>query len=94
MGKPIAYYQFDIDKFKDAHYKDGYFSYQKDGFGPVFDNGNDVVEWVKLKKSNNFKVEDVYSNRLKKFFSLRDADNCKRTYDAVRNLATGMKKSI
>ena len=94
MGKPIAYYQFDIDKFKDAHYKDGYFSYQKDGFGPVFDNGNDVVEWVKLKKSNNFKVEDVYSNRLKNFFSLRDADNCKRTYDAVRNLATGMKKSI
>ena len=34
MHKPIIYYQFDRDAFRQGHYQEGYFSYD-DGFGPV-----------------------------------------------------------
>ena len=35
MKKSLSYYHFDYDRFTKEHYQKGYFSYDKDGFGPV-----------------------------------------------------------
>jgi len=35
LEKPELYYQFDETEFRQYHYKQGYFDYRRDGFGPV-----------------------------------------------------------
>lgn len=35
MEKPVLYYQFDEDEFREKHYEEGYFDYRRDGFGEV-----------------------------------------------------------
>ncbi|EOH7185011.1 CDP-glycerol:glycerophosphate glycerophosphotransferase, partial [Campylobacter jejuni] len=41
LNKPVLYYQFDKDEFFAKHsYTQGYFNYEKDGFGEVFEDIN------------------------------------------------------
>ena len=47
MKKPIIYYQFDNELFRSNHYKEGYFSYERDGFGPVATKENDLISYIK-----------------------------------------------
>ena len=79
MKKPIVYYQFDKEKFRSNHYNKGYFDYQKDGFGPVRINENDVV-----KDIINFQKK--YLDRVDSFFIYNDANNCNRIYKEIVNL--------
>jgi hypothetical protein len=36
---------------------------------------------------NNSKIEDKYLKRIEEFFTVHDANNCKRTFDAINSLA-------
>ena len=35
MKKPEIFFQFDNERYRNSHYKEGYFSYELDGFGKV-----------------------------------------------------------
>lgn len=84
MGKPVIYYQFDEDEFRENHYKEGYFNYRGDGFGPVYNNTDDVVQYlIKVIADSN---QDEYKERLDRFFVLHDKNNCERNYSAIKNL--------
>ncbi|HEG0463755.1 TPA: CDP-glycerol glycerophosphotransferase family protein, partial [Campylobacter jejuni] len=49
LNKPVLYYQFDKDEFFAKHsYTQGYFNYEKDGFGEVFEDIN--ILFKKLTK--------------------------------------------
>ncbi|HEF3808816.1 TPA: CDP-glycerol glycerophosphotransferase family protein [Campylobacter jejuni] len=49
LNKPVLYYQFDKDEFFVKHsYTQGYFNYEKDGFGEVFEDIN--ILFKKLTK--------------------------------------------
>ena len=81
MRKSIVYYQFDKDKYEKKHYSNGYFKYEKDGFGAVVDNITSLIKEISILINN--KQEDKYINRSKKFFQLYDRDNCKRNYEEI-----------
>ena len=84
MEKPLIYYQFDEEKFYGSHYDKGYFDYRRDGFGPVVCNSNDLLDELEnIIKEKDF---DLYYRRSKEFFTLRDNQNCNRTFNAIRQL--------
>lgn len=86
MEKPEIFYQFDQTKFRENHYKKGYFDYQVDGFGPVFRDQDSVVDYLVKTIKQDCKIERKYLQRIESFFDRRDAHNCKRTYDAIMKL--------
>lgn len=83
MYKPEIFFQFDEKQFHSEHFKKGYFNYNSDGFGPVFAKENDVVYEVKRIIGNNCKMDEKYKKRVDAFFEIRDANNCKRTFDVI-----------
>lgn len=87
MGKPVVYYQFDYGKFRRNHLGEGYYSYQKDGFGPVVPDEDGVIREVGMTVSMRMKTLPMYAQRADKFFDLKDRDNCMRTYKAVMRLS-------
>lgn len=86
MKKPVIYYQFDYDKYRKGHYQEGYFSYKDHGFGPVCENIQQVLYELKVAIDNGMNMSKLYQERLNNFFTLYDNNNCKRTYEMVKNL--------
>lgn len=84
MKKPLAYFQFDYEHFCRAHYRKGYFDYEKDGFGPVFTDERRLIEYIGKMAEISFANNEKYLQRHKEFFTLYDTDNCKRNYDAIK----------
>ena len=83
MGKPVIYFQFDRDDFFGKHYQQGYFDYATMGFGPVFEQDNDVVEYAIGMIEEEFRQKEEYQKKIDGFFVLRDKNNCERIYQAI-----------
>ncbi len=83
MEKPVLYYQFDQEEFRRFHYQEGYFSYERHGFGPVVKTQEALLEALSALAKNGFEMEEEYHKRLEAFFPLRDENNCERTYQAL-----------
>lgn len=86
MRKPIIYYQFDQKEFRERHLSEGYFKYERDGFGEVLKEENSVVEKIKQYINHDFEIEDEYKNRMDDFFELYDTNNCERIYNEIKKI--------
>lgn len=87
MGKPLIYSQFDRESFFMGHACDaGYFDYERDGFGPICQTVESVVEEIRNIVDRDYSVEDMYIKRCDRFFTYRDNDNRKRIAEAIFNL--------
>ena len=84
--RSIIYYQFDKKEFRKNQLKEGYFSYEKDGFGDIIDNLDDLIKKIKYYIENNFKIEKQYLSKMDKFFERKDNDNCKRIVEEVERI--------
>ena len=89
MEKPVIYYQFDLDEFRKYHYQEGYFSYEKPGFGPVVMTEGALLNALYECAENGFRMQREYRDRLDAFYPVRDAQNCERTYQILRQMAVG-----
>jgi len=83
MRKPLIYFQFDYEKYREGHYQEGYFSYINDGFGPVCKDADTLVERFVTMVENNFCMDSLYEGRVNSFFAFSDNNNCQRIYDAI-----------
>lgn len=84
LRKPIIYSQFDEETFWSMHMSDpGYFSYRKDGLGPVMENLRGTVDEIIEYLENDCNLEDKYAKRIEKFFAFNDKENAKRVYDEM-----------
>ena len=86
MEKPVIYFQFDKEEFRKFHYQEGYFSYEKHGFGPVVETEEEVLEQLLSYVRGGFKMPPEYARRLDAFFPVRDENNCQRTFDIISKL--------
>ena len=86
MEKPLVYYQFDYEKFRAKHYKEGYFSYERDGFGEIVRTEERLLELLKEYASQNFEMKAEYKERVRSFFTLHDDRNCERNFKAIEEL--------
>lgn len=86
MKKPLIYYQFDYEKFREYQYREGYFSYEKDGFGPVAVNENQLLENLEEILTSDLKMDSRYLARTQEFYAFHDNKNRERTYLAILNM--------
>jgi CDP-glycerol glycerophosphotransferase (TagB/SpsB family) len=86
MKKPLSYYQFDEEEFREKHYSEGYFSYEKDGFGPVMYKEEQMVAEIERIINTGFDNDDLYLSRHKEFFDIYDDRNCERNFLAIKEI--------
>lgn len=82
LKKPIVYSQFDQDEFYENQiYGRGFFDYYKDGFGPVCETREKVVnELISLIEND---CKNNYIDKVENFFYYLDDNNCKRVYEKL-----------
>ena len=81
LKKPVIYYQ----NSDDYHYKEGYFNFETMGFGEVVSNENELINKIEEYIVTESVMEDKYQDRVNKFFSYHDKENCKRVYSWIKN---------
>ena len=91
MKKPMCYFQFDYEEYRSRHYEEGYFSYKKDGFGPVIRTEEALIDELSRSFENGFIMEPIFQERVDRTFVYRDSDNCKRVLEAITNCLNGVK---
>ncbi|MCR5207888.1 MAG: CDP-glycerol glycerophosphotransferase family protein, partial [Eubacterium sp.] len=84
LRKPVVYAQFDKEVFfENQIYDEGYFQYERDGFGKVCYNLEETVnELIRLVKSDCVNSEK-YLERVNSFFKFNDSNNAKRILDTI-----------
>lgn len=84
LRKYIIYAQFDKEQFfEDQTYDEGYFSYEKDGFGPVCYDLEATVDALIAAIDQDCKVPQKYIDRVNSFFAFDDQKNSERIYEAI-----------
>lgn len=83
LCKPIIYYQFDEERFRKYQYAEGYFSYRRDGFGPVCTEEDAVLD--ALEDAIRGRNQEEYKRREEVFFAFHDKKNSERIYQEIMN---------
>ena len=86
MKKPMCYFQFDYEEFREKHYSEGYFSYKNHGFGNIVENVEELVDELIASYNSGFKMSTKYESRVDNTFKFRDNNNSKRTFEAIEKL--------
>ncbi len=88
MKKEVVYAQFDREQFfEEQTYDEGYFDYERDGFGPVCYTYEDTVLKLIEAIERDAKMEPEYEKRVEAFYYKTDQKNCERVYNAIRNIS-------
>lgn len=86
LEKSMLYYQFDRDEYFYKHLKSGYFSYEKDGFGAVCFDLEQILKELEFSFKNSCLMQEPYLSRARNFFAFKDGANCERIYEELLNL--------
>lgn len=90
LRKPIVYAQFDKEEFFNGEhsYTEGYFDYERDGFGEVEYDLESTVSRVIEYMANDCKMKPEYIDRIDKTFAFNDRDCSKRVYEMILKYRT------
>lgn len=81
LRKPVIYTHFDQN-----HYAEGYFDYERDGFGEVEYDLESTVDRIIEYMENDCKLKEQYRQRIDGFFTFNDQNNCQRVYEKILEL--------
>lgn len=85
LGKSVIYYQFDKEEFFSSHtLQKGYFDYEKDGFGPVVENEENLLKQFENFLRNDCKSFGVYKDNINSAFVFKDGRCCERNYKTIK----------
>lgn len=92
MKKPVVYSMFDYDRYYQTHTCErGYFDYQTDGFGPICYDLGSTVQAIGECLKKECQMEDIYRERVERFFAWTDKNNCKRVYEEILKMDQACK---
>ena len=83
LKKPLIYFQFDQVEFYHNHYDKGYFEFERDGFGDVLENIEDLVKKIEFYFKNDFAMDKKYLKRVENTFRYTDDKNCERIINST-----------
>lgn len=84
LRKPLLYFQFDYEQYRREHFEEGYFDYDRDGFGVVCRGREQLLAQLEEMLRNNCEIQNDYLKRSDIFFIYRDRHNCDRIYEEIR----------
>ena len=89
LDRPVVYFQFDRDEMmRGGHMgRQGYFDYQRDGFGPVVDDLAGAERAVVAAIAGGPQPAPPYRARIEATFPVRDGRCCERIVAAVEELS-------
>lgn len=87
--KPVAFYQFDVEKYREKQLQKGYFDYFNNPFGKCTTKLSELIEEVESIVSNGCDVSEKFLEGHKKYFPLYDDSNSFRVYKAIKSLTPG-----
>lgn len=87
VRRPVVYYQFDREKvFGGGHLtKPGYFSYERDGFGPVATDHGQVIDALRTTLQAGKDPAPVYMERIERTF-IEPGHACSRVAEMIEEL--------
>lgn len=85
LRKPVVYSHFESR----VNYADGYFDYERDGFGEVEHTLDGTVDRLVEYMENGCVLKDKYRKRIDSFFCFSDRNCCRRVYEAICRLDDG-----
>ena len=83
MQKPVIFFQFDEQKFRQYQHKKGYFDYHNTPFASWNDTPEGVLSDLKENILNKYQVSDAYLAEHERIFKFYDTNNSKRIYDTL-----------
>ncbi|WP_081652918.1 CDP-glycerol glycerophosphotransferase family protein, partial [Candidatus Stoquefichus massiliensis] len=84
LDTPVIYTQYDADTFSDNHTgNEGYFVYEKDGFGPVCYDLDETVEAIIQYILDDCHNVEPYQTRAREFFKYHDKCNSQRVFERI-----------
>ncbi|WP_429182483.1 CDP-glycerol glycerophosphotransferase family protein [Aeromonas rivipollensis] len=87
LFKPVCYYQFDEeDFFTKGHYNKGYFDYRENGFGPVYNDEQSVIDYALKNIAQDCKPGPEYIEKVNAFFPYRDGNCSQRVLEEIEEL--------
>lgn len=88
LRKPVIYTHFDRESFfaGDHSYSQGYFDYERDGFGEVEYDLEGTVNRIIEYMENGCQLKEKYRSRIDNFFCFSDQKNCERIYKKIIEL--------
>lgn len=81
MDRPILFYQFDVEKYKEE--VDSYIDLDNEMFGDVAYNKDQAVEKLVKIIESGFEVTESQRIARNKFFRYNDNGNCERIYNCI-----------
>lgn len=88
LNRPVVYFQFDAELVKKGGHvgRPGYFSYERDGFGPVTESAAAAVSAIRAALDAGPDPQAEYQARIDAAFAERDGQCSERVIAAVRAL--------
>lgn len=85
LRRPVAYYQFDADQFfhGDHDLREGYFSYERDGFGPVARSQGALLREVGAILETGCQPAPEYRARMDAAFPDAGGQACQRVFESI-----------
>lgn len=85
LRKPVVYTHFDKEEFYGGGHicENGYFEYERDGFGEVEYDLDSTVQRIIEYMENGCKLKEKYKERIDNFFAFDDKNNCERVYQKI-----------
>lgn len=86
MRRPVIYYQFDRNRIINSIYKNSYFDFEKNGFGPIAEDRGSLINELEKFLENGLSNVPKYIARCEQFFPYQDRNNCSRIYNRIEQL--------
>jgi hypothetical protein len=86
LRRPVIYYQFDrAEFFGGAHnWREGYFSYDADGFGPVVEDREQLICAIGEILQNGCRVPAEFVARMERAMPASEEGACRRVFESIR----------
>ena len=88
LRRTVFYYQFDRESFYGGNHnwREGYFSYERDGFGPVCFNQQELLMQIRRFLENGARAEPEYLARMEHAMPDVDGQSCERLFKEIVNI--------
>ncbi len=95
LRRPVVYFQFDRERVMSEHiYRPGYFDYERDGFGPVCVDAEEVSRESSALLQAGCVMPEPYRARADATFVMQDGRCCERVFAALLERTSSRREQV
>lgn len=85
LRRPVIYYHYDFEQFYggDHNWRQGYYDYARDGFGPIAFDLEEIIEQVSSYMLDRERFMESYLPRMERALPERDGKASERLFNRI-----------